>query len=343
MQYLSPSSILGDSITTPIDKKALQLGRKKLLAELELSASDSLSINGIELTKGDIIDYFEALQGDHIIDYHNAIEQDKVLRTFLESHTIEEGLCFNDDPLYDAPHFIQWISPYFFTAFVNATDLSFKTTDSGQFRTLLSNKKLMTDYDLEQVWVSITKTLTNNIALLEYYRDKGEKGKFDDQTYGSAAHLMSYGYIMLIGELPEYRFGEVRNKYAFVMEQAAICTFNKRTNHRIEAEAWVENAQRLATSPDLQHELTEKLKEMRRISGSTEKKSNFWGIARFAWLLIFVLAKLVTCNSPDSSHTMKINSSDFKIESDSATLRILDSMKKAHPRLKDSTARNISF
>jgi len=335
--------MLGGAITTPIDKKALQLGRKKLLAELEL-ASGGLIINGIELTKGGIIDYFESLQQDHIIDYHNAIEEDKILHIFLESHTIEKGEKFSDNPLYDTAHFINWISPYFYTAFIAAADHCFKDTDYEELKTLLTNKQLMTDYDMEQVWVSIAKTLTNNIAMLQYYRDKGEKGQFDDQTYGTAAHLMSYGYIIMIEALPEFRFGEIRNKYAFVMEQAAICTFNKRTNHRIEAEAWIENAQRLATSPELQQELTEKLKEMRRISGGTEKKNNPWAIARFAWLLIFVVAKLVTCNTHNTPTTFKINPSDYKLmTTDSATKRILDSMVRTHPRLKDSTTRNISF
>ncbi len=353
MQYLSPSSILGESLTPPIDKKALQLGRKKLLAELELSSGDSLTINNIQFTRGDIIDYFEALRQDNIIDYHNAIEEDKVLRPFLESHTIEEGFQFIDNPLYHDDQFIQWISPYFYTAFVNAADLSFRTTNAGQFKTLLSNQLLMTDYDLEQAWISITKTLTNNIAILQYYRDKGEKGQFDDQTSGTAAHLMSYGYIILIETLPEYRFAEVRNKYAFVMEQAAICTFNKRTDHRFEAEIWIENAQRLATAPELQHELTEKLKEMRRISGAADKKSNPWGIARFAWLLIFVVAKLVTCNSHDSSDAFKQRSYDFNIAApDSFVVKhkkvdsdrlLLDSILKARPYLRDSATKNISF
>jgi len=279
MQYLSPSTLLGESISSPLDKKALQLGRKKLLAELELSSGDSIEINGITLTKGNIIDYFEALQQDNIIYYHNAIEEDTVLKDFLEAHAIEQGFRFREDPLYDDIHFIQWISPYFQAAFTDIADLCFRTSDYGQLKTILGNSLIMTDYALEETWTFITRILANNIAMLEYYKDKGEKGIVEEETFDTAAHLMGYEYITLIGLLPEHRFSEVRNKYAFVIEQAAIFTFNKKADQRTAAEAWIENALQLAVAPELKTELSNKLVEMRRISGGSKSKS--WGVWRF--------------------------------------------------------------
>jgi hypothetical protein len=305
MQYLSPSTLLGETITTPIDKKAIQLGRKKLLAELELSAQDNLEIHGITLTKGNIIDYFEALQQDNVIDYHNAVGEDDVLKTFLEDHYIANDAKFRDNLLYNDIRFIQWISPYFFTAFTTATDQCFRYMKKDGLIAILDNQYLMTDYDLEQAWISVMKILTSNIALLEYFRNKGEQGKGDKETFDAAAPLMGCQYINLIVLLPEHRFDEVRNKYAFVIEQAAIYTFNKKKAHRLTAETWIENALLLAVAPELQTELTEKLKEMRRISRPTKDPSPFWNIARFAWLLIFVVARAFTCNSFDSSATYK--------------------------------------
>jgi hypothetical protein len=143
--------------------------------------------------------------------------------------------------------------------------------------------------------------------MLEYYRDKGEQGKGDKETFDAASPLMGYQYINLIVLLPEHRFGEVRNKYAFVMEQAAIYTFNKKTAHRLAAETWIENALLLAVAPELQSELTEKLKEMRRISKPAKESNPFWNIARFAWLLIFIAAKAFTCNSGSSSPAYDVN------------------------------------
>ncbi|MDO6432063.1 hypothetical protein Q4E93_15785 [Flavitalea sp. BT771] len=334
MQYLSPSTILGESITTPIDKKAIQLGRKKLLAELELSEQDSLEVHGIHLTKGNIIDYFEALQQDNVIDYHNAIEEDNVLKIFLEDHSIADDTKFRNNPLYSDGRFIQWISPYFLTAFTTATDRCFRYKEKDELITILENQYLMTDYDLEQAWSSLIKILTNNIALLEYYTKKGEQGKGDKQTFDAASPLMGYQYISLIVLLPEHRFGEIRNRYAFVIELAAIYTFNKKTAHRLAAETWVENALLLAVAPELQTELTEKLKEMRRISKPTKDRSPFWNIARFAWLLIFIAAKAFTCNTSDPSYTPKYEMPNNPWMHDSVegqkdnTLQLTDSTRK---------------
>ena len=311
MQYLSPSNLLGGSIPTPFDKKSIQLGRKKLLAELELTGGDSIDINGISLTKGNIIDYFEDLLQDNVIDYHNAVEEDAVLKNFLETRTIERGSQFENNSLYHDIHFLQWISPYFQSAFTDTVDTSFRTTDDGQLSAILDNLLLMTEYDLERAWLSVTRILTNNIAMLEYYRDNGEKGTFEEETFGAAAHLMSFGHITLILLLPERRFSEVRNKYAFVMEQSAICTFNKKTSHRYAAETWIENALQLAVAPELKTELQNKQVEMKRISGG--KKSEAWGIARFAWLLIFVLAKAFTCNSFNNNSGSTIDMSKVPV------------------------------
>jgi len=367
MQYLSPSTLLGETITAPIDKKAIQLGRKKLLAELELSAQDNLEIHRLTLTKGNIIDYFEALQQDNVIDYHNAVGEDDVLKTFLEDHYIADNAKFRDNPLYNDSRFIQWISPYFLTAFTTATDQCFRYMKKDGLIAILDNQYLMTDYDREQAWASLFKVLTNNIALLEYFRDKGEQGKGDKETFDAAAPLMGYQYISLIVLLPEDRFGEIRNKYAFVIEQAAIYTFNKKTAHRLAAETWVENALLLAVAPELQAELTEKLKEMRRISKPTKDPNPFWNIARFAWLLIFVAAKAFTCNSGSSSlnydidhkapvfithpDSMELNDStrkslldSFKLQQDKLPLLLSpghDSLRKSHADTGQVNYRNL--
>jgi len=327
MQYLSPSTLLGGSIPTPFDNQAIRLGRKKLLAELELTGGDSIDINGVRLTKGNIIDYFEDLQRENVIDYHNAVEEDIVLKDFLEVHAIERGFQFKDNPLYHKISFIQWISPYFLSAFIDATDICFRTTDDGQFSAILDNLLLMTDYDLEQAWGSITRILSNNISMLEYYRDNGEKGTFEDETLGTASHLMSFGHITLILLLPERRFSEVRNKYAFVMEQAAIFTFNKKISHRAEAEIWIENALQLAVAPELKTELQEKQIEMKRISDG--KKTGPWGIARFAWLLIFVLAKAFTCN--ESNNTYNTSKIPFILQLNDSTHVINGDTVRIHP------------
>jgi hypothetical protein len=42
MRYLSPASLFGEPIQHPIDKKAIQLRRKKLFAEMELYRTSTI-------------------------------------------------------------------------------------------------------------------------------------------------------------------------------------------------------------------------------------------------------------------------------------------------------------
>src|SRR3982074_1352995 len=107
MRYISLSTMFVDIEQTTLDKKAMQLGRKKLLAELELSSGDSIEIQGVPFSKNDIIDYFEDLQKDNIADYHRAVDEDSVLRSFLEEYFIDEGCRFRDAGIYRDEPFIQ--------------------------------------------------------------------------------------------------------------------------------------------------------------------------------------------------------------------------------------------
>jgi hypothetical protein len=112
MLYLSPSSLLGEAIPQPFDKKAIQLARKKLLAELELNEGNDLQIRGRSYGKSDIINYFEDLLKENVLEYHAAISQDKVLLVFLEEADIQPGERFAKNQLYTDPFFIRWISTW---------------------------------------------------------------------------------------------------------------------------------------------------------------------------------------------------------------------------------------
>jgi len=293
MQYLSPASLIGDSFQPPLDKKAIQLGKKRLLAELELNAGEPIQIRGILLDKNDIIGYFEELQKDNVVEYHQAIEEDIILLGFLEESVISHQDKFKDNPLYSEAPFIHWVSPYFFSAFTAYTDACFQHKDDTGLSAILGNPLLMTAFHLEQTWAFIAKILANNIALLEYYQDQKNRSRDQAVSIESVSHLMDYGYIRLIQLLPDNRLGELKDKYAFVIMQACIYTFNHDTENRYLAKTWMDNAESLAISPEMKREISEKLEEMNKV----REKGNTANLGRLAWLGLFLLIKIVTCNS----------------------------------------------
>lgn len=331
MRYLSPASIFKETLSYPLDKKSIQLGRKKLLAELELSSGDSLEINGLPFTKSDIIDYFDQLQQDDKIIWHNAIEKDKVLSAFLETATLENRQQFSNNPLYNDPVFIRWISPYFLTAFTAFSEACFKTTNDNGLRTLLSNPLLMTGQDQEQSWIFVAKILTNNISYLTYQRDRVKKNTAPTTIIGDLSGIMGFSYINMILLLPEDRFGPLRDKYAMMMVQTSIYVFNKFTQDRTWPVIWIENAGTLALSPDVKEEITEKLEEVNGITSRQVKQKKKSYIGHLIWVVVILIKVFATSsfNSTPPYSTAPIN---FQLDT-----RTKDSILRFYAH-KDTTA-----
>jgi len=300
MRYLSPIFLFDGSIPDPLDKKAILLGRKKLLAELELNAGENIDIHGISLSKNDIIDYFDALQQEHIAGYYQLVAGDEVLETFLQDHQLGEDAYFKQSPLYQDPSFIRWISPYFRSAFTSFTDDCFRNTDAAHLETLLNNPLLMTVSDEEGAWSGISKLLDNNISRLEYYHHQSpKKGGRITVTLDDVSPLMSVEYLHLIQLLPERRFNTLRDKYAFGVMEAGIFAFNRSTSDRTQAITWIENAEPLAVSPDIKNALAEKLVEMHKLQKKRHRSFVFRGI----WVAI-ILGRVLfsnSCNNDDMS------------------------------------------
>jgi hypothetical protein len=274
MLYLSPSSLFGEVIPQPFDKKAIQLARKKLLAELELNEENDLQIRGRSFGKNDIINYFDDLLKDNVLQYHAAISQDIVLLTFLEEAAIRPGQRFDKNPLYADASFIRWISTWFTASFRRLTLECFKSPSEFTLTTLFSNPMLMTPIDQDQVWVDIAKLIRDNIGLLNRFQSQSQRQGGHWIVRNSIRHtirmsdvagLMDTSYVRMITLLPESRFSELRNKYAFVMLQASIFTFNTRMYKRDLAEKWIVNAESLAVSSELKSQIADKLFEFKRI------------------------------------------------------------------------------
>ncbi|MBS1563993.1 MAG: hypothetical protein JST39_06365 [Bacteroidetes bacterium] len=118
MQYISPFHFILVTSEDGIDRQELLLAKKKLLAELELSDRQTIMVNGREFSKHDIISFFDELRESRDIAWHFAVYKDKALLRFLEEQLLETSTSFLPNPLYNDEAFINWISPYYATAFL---------------------------------------------------------------------------------------------------------------------------------------------------------------------------------------------------------------------------------
>jgi hypothetical protein len=313
MRYLSPGSLLGDALPQPLDKKAIQLARKKLFAELELSGSDSLDIHGAPFTKNDIIDYFEELQKENISAYHQAIAEDAVLLAFLQDGFIDEGTKFRNAPIYADAGFIGWLSPYFHAAFTSFCADCFELTDETSMKTILENRLLMTVGDKERSWWFISNILNKNIALFDHYHGRARKNSPAPMPIENITAFIGHGYIQVIKQLPDSRFAQLKDTYAFSMQHPSIATFNRDIANRSVAMTWMKDAQGLAVSEDIRSRITSKLVELNEIERSSVRKKRPWG--SLIWIII-VAVRLIAALASSASDNKYTPARTFDVTPD---------------------------
>jgi hypothetical protein len=298
MRYLSPAFLFGASLQPPYDKKAVQRERKKLLADLELSGTEGLELNGRYLNKNEIIDYFEELQKETVSDYHAAIAEDPVLFTFLQDGKIYEWTWFKDAAIYNDPGFIGWLSPYFYTAFTDYVAACFENTDATAMNNLLRNQLLATEEDKERCWTSIANILNKNIALFDHYHGRGALHRPKPMRIDNLTAYLGHGYIEVIKQLPDNRFAQLKNNYAFSIQHPAISAFNRDGDMRAVTITWLKDAQDLAVSEEIQATIGAKLDELNQLLRRGGKRSTKpWN---YVWIA-FVLIRIITLFTGKSS------------------------------------------
>ena len=296
MRYLSPNSLPTGPLPNPPDRRSLALLRKKLLAELELSAAGTLIIKDQTYTKNDILEYFETLQNEAVLHHHQLIADDKVLLDFLETGEIPMDATFVRSEAYTDPDFRQWLSPYFYAPFIKYIHGCLENTDEESLKTLFHNPILLTEYDRERAWDRVGKMLQENIEELESYH-KDAKNKIRDVADISV--LITDSLTRMILMFPQNRFRHIRDDYAFAAMQVSIVVFNKSRGHRDLIAAWMANAKELAVSEEIRSQVESKTRAM-------EKKKNAMYI-RAAVVIGFVLLKLITFNTTSSTDVVPKN------------------------------------
>jgi hypothetical protein len=281
-QYLSPVSVFGGALPQPLDIKAIQLGRKKLLAEIELNSGNEIEIHGNLYGRNDIILYFESLLKENALEYHQAIREDGVLLRFLEDDRIKPGERFNDNPLYNDKFFIHWISPYFSMAFRRIINTCFETIDDLTLATVIRNPLLMADKYEDDICANLAILIKDNIDFLKSYQTPSKK-RSKSIRLTQVSDLMEFEYTRMIRLLPMPRFGELRNKYAFAMMQVCLYTFNRNPRKRGLTTVWMANAESLAISSELKNQISDFLQVMRSSSG----------MSRMPILLRFILLPVI--------------------------------------------------
>lgn len=334
-QYISPFSLLQDVLPgQEVDKKSLLLAKKKLLAELELSGGNTIIIKNQEFSKNDIIQYFDGLQQAEIFLYHLLIAEDTVLLLFLEKNELKNGQRFKDAALYQAEAFIDWISIYFYTSFAAFAETCFFEYKDDEWRTLLDNTLLMNSQYGEDAWQTVEMLVGKDFEALQYFiKFKGDGDRVLVES------VSGFRYISMLQCLPNWRFSDFKDRYAYAVMQSSVYVFNR--INRSKAMIMVENAWLLAVSEETKKAIADKEAEMDGIIRNPGRAKRRWTIGswsgRGAFFLIFVILKVIASVNSDSSNNYNFNNNTpiyYKPPGDSAERMILpDSITQQIQRL----------
>jgi hypothetical protein len=155
-KYISPFRNLGLDLSQEVDKNALNLAKKRILAELDLSQKTTLIRGGIEMSKNDIVQLFDGFNKVENLDFHRQIATNRGLLAFLEKQQLDTKNEFVDDLAFASAPFKAFLSPYLTQSCAEYLTNCLKKAQSANlhiFPMPLLNQ--LSVNELETVWQSV--------------------------------------------------------------------------------------------------------------------------------------------------------------------------------------------
>ena len=292
MHYVSPFESLGVSNFENIDKSSLNLAKKKLLAEIELSNTHSILRGKREMTKDDVLKAFDTMTEVENWDFHRLVAKDSILLRFLEDSKMERDEKILQAPEYQDTDFINFISPYFSYSYTQLVILCLEKRQPKRLETLMyDNPFLVVETDAENIWSEVEHYVNQKIETIEEMADQVERGVNFTDTEVVGFYAM--GTIECLNLLPKGDFDWVRGRYAIALYNFSANTWNKKNHYR--AVAMVKNAQLMVLSDYERNLVDERIAffdvEMAKLSGNvaTSDSESPWNGRTIFWLVIMVL------------------------------------------------------
>jgi len=290
--------------TRDVNSKTLAIAKKKLLAELELGGGVTITIQGKEITKNDILIFFDELQKVENIDYHIIVAEDPILLGLLEYNFLEMGDWFKKNEMYKDQGFIEWISPFYFTSFTTFAESCIICEDDARLKTLIRNPLLMTLRDTESAWAEVEQLIRKDLAELQHFVNHRNVPQWHEIEYYGIKHLFGYEYVGIILALPVDRFTILRDEYAYIAMQCATHVFGKVSKEK--AHAITETALLLAVTEGMKEKISYKQAEMFNIGHQARKQRSTLIVKRCVLLLgiifILYLFRLIAYDNQDGSN-----------------------------------------
>jgi hypothetical protein len=235
MQYINPFEVLNlnSENLSEINVSVIKKATKKLFAEIELSDSASVLVNGYNLTKTDCISILADLDDDTRKKFHFFILKNKNLNDFLKDGNLNFFREFKIENIYMSSDFVNFISPYFSFQYDKQLTINVKKRLTSNVKLILSLNPsvIVSDQELcyKGTYLAIkeieNKMVSINIDILN------KTSPFIQQNFvGLNIKILENIDIEIINSLPIY-FQSIRNNIADKIRLIAIKVNNKPYNN----------------------------------------------------------------------------------------------------------------
>ncbi|MCU0352224.1 MAG: hypothetical protein MUD08_00575 [Cytophagales bacterium] len=294
--YVSPfrlldvSSLASDGGLT--DKKDLSKTKKKLLAEIELSDTQTVRVGSNQFSKNDILQFFDTIEDIDNLTYHQAIYQDKALLDFLENGNLDPKSHFSNSTLYQDADFGRFLSPYFAKSlgFLFQKSVRRKTVHATDYlvcKNLFENAEKMHSDTLEQAYVDVTQHLAKRITKLRaIHQDTKEKASVGDCKQ-EVLDACSFYLICTLNALPNY-FLSLRDDYGRALLNIAAETWNKGIDKPL-GRSVTHSLADLDCSPDVKEVILKNNNVMGRTVAEKVAKETSGGLSTGRVVVIFII------------------------------------------------------
>ncbi len=224
MQYISPFIALNITDFDTFDKSNLTLAKKKLLAELELSPTNTVLVSGQEMSKNDVIKWFDNFPNSSELAFHRDIAKDKTLLSFLENGVLDANTRFLETPVYHDEAFIEFISPYFSSSYKKKILEAIKKMDISLMDNLVNKLPLlMTEFDEEESNLVIENWVEAKIdAIIDLNNQIDDGVRLIEKEIKEFYSLETMQWLNI---LPE-SFIHLRDRYAIALYNLSLSNWN---------------------------------------------------------------------------------------------------------------------
>ncbi len=294
--YTSPLGFL-KSFGLEYETSNLNLLKKKLLAELDLSGKSTITIKNKEYTKHDIVNIADNLKDVKDLNFHQAILEDPFLLDFLELTILKYDGKIIKKTLYEEGQFIDWVSPYFLTAYTHFAHQIMAKNDMRGWLKLVQIPKMMTDNDMEASKEFFLKTIKIRRDKLFNIISKNEV----TENRELVQYLCDNRFLDMTTYFTQPAFCQLRDDLSVLVMKTGIVFFNKIDQEK--GKGLLISAINCANSNQVKNKIKEKINKIKNIEHSktnpikTIETSNPWNVVLVIFLIIGAIIRITACHN----------------------------------------------